>query len=50
MKIKICCEDMKITHIDYKHITFDGIYIDNIRFTGHVITYCPFCGKKIEVE
>jgi hypothetical protein len=44
--IKICCEDFRITKEDYAHIYID---IDIIRFTGHEIRFCPFCGKKIKV-
>ena len=42
-----CCDDLKITVEDYKHITIKGT---TIRFSGHEIYYCPYCGTKLRVE
>ena len=40
-----CCEDFRLSIEEYRNITQKG----NItRFLGSVISYCPFCGKKIE--
>ena len=47
-KIKYCCEDFKITKEDYNHITIKGEGENKIiRFSGHVIIYCPFCRRKL---
>jgi len=39
-----CCEDFRITIEDYHHITIEG---KTIRFAGHWIRFCPYCGGKL---
>ncbi|MFA5401728.1 MAG: hypothetical protein WC359_14855 [Dehalococcoidia bacterium] len=53
-QLKICCEEMKV---HYKTEPDDGIFVSNDRvqvgYEGHygfTINYCPFCGKKVELE
>jgi len=63
MKIKKCCNDMENVPDEEKEMSiklgkFGGVYYSYLyvrRYTGMddnqvKITYCPFCGKKIEVE
>jgi len=51
-KIKICCDDMRITVEGYpQHLKIMEGNVDNpilVRFSGHEISYCPYCGKGIE--
>ena len=61
MKIDICCRDM-VFHINDGQINIylphpeeikDGIdlYIDDINTNRCVnLKYCPFCGRKIEIN
>jgi hypothetical protein len=51
-KIKICCHDMELhsiddIEIDHKDRIFMGL--GRCEYTI-VIKFCPFCGKKIELE
>ena len=55
MEIKICCEDMK-GYIDNGYIRLHEyereVVIDTALYDENEveIDYCPFCGKKIEIQ
>ena len=40
-----CCHDFELCVDNYKKISING---DVVRFAESVITYCPFCGKKLK--
>ena len=45
--VNYCCNNMKY-QIDIGHFTFSatGFFI----YDKHGISYCPFCGKRIDYE
>lgn len=52
--LKICCDRMRR---EYKPHPDDGIFVDGGRLVigyenayGFAIDFCPFCGKKVELE
>ena len=51
-KIKICCEDMRELLLSkfVKFFPFGELWAYGIGGITFRIHYCPFCGKKIELE
>ena len=46
LKECFCCDDLRLEVENYKKIKIkSGL----VRFSGSVISFCPFCGKEIGV-
>ena len=47
--VDVCCKDFQ-SQLDYYHHDMFGISDGKITCDGVYINYCPFCGKKMEVD